>query len=186
MKIAATITPNAIVARAAGCAPGRERDGDRGRGDHRQHAGRVGAGLGVDIGPEEHRHDEADRGEDQHQRAGRPRPVGRHAVARQVARHDVEQAGHRRRAGEPEDQDRADVVDRAEARRRDARGRGRPARGRWPRRPPRTPLRGISSVVTKLLAISSTLMIDGGGRQQLVGVADAARRAAPACRSDRP
>ena len=54
-------------------------------------------------------------GEDQHQRPRGPGPLRRHAVARQVARHDVQQPGHRRGAGEPEDQDRADVVDRAEA-----------------------------------------------------------------------
>ena len=45
----------------------------------------------------------------------RARPFGRHAVSRQIARHEIEQARQRRRAGEPENGDRADVVDRAEA-----------------------------------------------------------------------
>ena len=53
-------------------------------------------------------------GEDQYERPHGPRPLGRHAVAGQVARHEVQQAGHRRGAGEPEDQDGAEVVDRAE------------------------------------------------------------------------
>jgi len=42
------------------------------------------------------------------------RPIGGHPVPRQIARHDVQQPGHRGRPGEPEDQDRADVVDRPE------------------------------------------------------------------------
>ena len=48
------------------------------------------------------------------ERPRRARPFGRHAVPRQVARHEVQQARHRRRAGEPQDGDRADVVDGAE------------------------------------------------------------------------
>ena len=85
--------------------------------------------------------------------------LGGHAVAGQVARHDVEQAGHRRGAGEPEDQDRADVVDRAEAvAEQIVREEGQRAAVRL-RRPPRTAAWGISRVVTRLLGISSTLMI---------------------------
>ena len=57
---------------------------------------------------------DADRGVDQHDRAHRAAPFRGHAVAGQVAGHDVDQPGHRRRAGEPQDQDGADVVDGAE------------------------------------------------------------------------
>ena len=84
-----------------------------GRHQH-QHAGRVRAALGVDVGLEEHGDEERDRGEEQHQRPRRPGPFRRHAVARQVARHQVQQPGHRRRAGEPQDGDGAQVVDGAE------------------------------------------------------------------------
>ena len=65
--------------------------------------------------PEGDRDADADRGVDQHDRAHGPAPLRRHAVAGQVARHDVDQAGHRRGAREPQDQDAADVVDGAEA-----------------------------------------------------------------------
>ena len=81
----------------------RQGHGDRGRGDQHQHAGGVGAALGVDVGVEDHGDHEGDRGEDEHQRPGGARPVGGHAVAGQVAGHEVEQPGHRRGAGEPED-----------------------------------------------------------------------------------
>ena len=53
-------------------------------------------------------------GEDQHQRPHRLGPLRRHPEAGQVARHQVEQAGHRRRSGEPQDGDGAEVVERAE------------------------------------------------------------------------
>ena len=54
------------------------------------------------------------RREERDERPGGPRPFGRHAVARQVPGHEVEQARHGRGAGEPQDRDRADVVDGAE------------------------------------------------------------------------
>ena len=91
-----------------------QRDRDRRRRHQHEDAGGVGAALRIDVGLEEDRHDERDAGEDQHERPHRLRPLRRHAVARQVARHEVEQAGHRRRAGEPQDGDRAEVVERAE------------------------------------------------------------------------
>ena len=94
-----------------------------------------------------------------HERPGRARPLGRHAVARQVARHQVQQAGHRRRAGEPEDRDRADVVDACRSRCRGARAPGTRARGRRPGRRAGTPPPESARVVTKLLPISITLMI---------------------------
>ena len=55
--------------------PGRERHGDGGRGHQDQHAGGVGAALGVDVGPEDERDDEGDGREDQHQRPGGARPL---------------------------------------------------------------------------------------------------------------
>ena len=91
--------------------------GDRERRGHHhgEDAGGVGAGLGVDVGAEQDRDDDRDGGVDQHDGADRARPVRGHAVAGQVARHDVDQPGHRRGAGEPQDEDRADVVGGAEA-----------------------------------------------------------------------
>ena len=86
-----------------------------GGGHQHQHAGGVGAALRVDVGLEHHRHQEGDGGEHQHQRPHGPGPLRRHAVARQVARDEVQQPGHRRRPGEPEDGDGAEVVDGAEA-----------------------------------------------------------------------
>ena len=74
-------------------------------------------------------------GVDQHHRADRPAPLRRHAVGRQVARHDVDQPGHRRGAGEPEDQHAADVVDGAERLAELLVGQDRPAHGRWPAPP---------------------------------------------------
>ena len=95
-------------------APLGQGDRDRGRGHQRQHTGGVGAGLGVDVGLERDGDDRGDDGEDQHQRAGGAGPVRRHPVAGQVAGHDVEQPGHGRGAGEPQDPDGGDVVDGAE------------------------------------------------------------------------
>ena len=132
------------------------------------------------------RDEDRDRHEDQHQRPHRPRPLRRHAVARQVARHDVEQPGHRRGAGEPQDRDRRDVVDRAEglaqvlvreirqraAVRRAAASRTRPA--------------GSGSWWRGWRAAGSTLMISGGGGEQLAGVADPAGRASRTCPSASP
>ena len=86
-------------------------------------------------------------------------PLGRHAVARQILRHQVQQADHRRGAGEPQDRDGADVVDRAEGlaevlvrevRERAAVGRAALAQ---------TASAGISIVVTMLLPTSITLII---------------------------
>ena len=86
-------------------------------------------------------------------------PLRRHAVAGQILRHQVQQPGHRRGAGEPEDRDRADVVDGAEHLAemlvREVRQRapvGRTALGE-------TASAGISIVVTMLLATSITLMM---------------------------
>ena len=87
------------------------------------------------------------------------RPVRGHAVAGQVARHDVEQARHGGGAGEPEDADRRDVVDRAEALAEEVVrevGQGA-AVGR--RRPAGTLRRGMSRVVTSEEPMSRTLMM---------------------------
>ncbi len=92
----------------------RERHRDRRRGHQDEDAGRVGATLCLDVGVEDDRDDESDEGEEHDERTGGPRPLGRHAVARQVTRHEVEEPGHRRRAGKPENGDRAQVVGRAE------------------------------------------------------------------------
>ena len=103
--------------------------------------------------PERDRDHDADRGVDQHDRPHRPAPFRRHAVAGQVAGHDVDQAGHRRGAGEPEDQDAADVVDGAEALAELlVRQVGQRPAVRL-RRPAANSSGGISTVVMKLVAI---------------------------------
>ncbi len=89
--------------------------GDGGGGDEHQDARRVGAALGVDVGVEDPRHRERDAGEHQDQGTHGGRPLRGHAVAREVAREEVEHAGHRGRAGEPQDRDRGDVVHGPEA-----------------------------------------------------------------------
>ena len=58
-------------------------------------------------------------------------PVRCHAVARQVARDQVEHAGHRRGAGEPQDRDGARRRTPCRSRCRGSRAPGRPAPGRW-------------------------------------------------------
>ena len=128
------------------------------------------------------RDDDRDAGEDHDQRTVRARPFRRHAVARQIARHEVQQPGHRRRAGEPQDRDRRQVVDACRSRCPGARARGRRARGRRPARRAGTPPAGISTAVTKLLAISITLMISAAVEQQLLGVPDPSRRRLLRCR----
>ena len=137
--------------------------------DQHEHAGGVRAALRLDVGIERDRHHERDEREDDDQRPVRARPFRRHAVARQIAGHEVEQPGERRRAGEPQHRDRADVVHGAE---RGAEVLVREVGERASRR--RTarhaaPSPGISTVVTTLLTISSTLMIS------------AAREAASSC-----
>ena len=149
-------------------------DGDRdGAGDHhRQDAGGVGAGLGVDVGLEDDGDDDADRRVDEDDRPDRAAPLRRHAVAGQVARHDVDQAGHRRGAGEPQDQDAADVVGGAEHLAERARAPGRPAPGRWPRRPSSNSSGGISTVVMKLVSEQVDAHDQRGSGEQLAGVPD--------------
>ena len=92
----------------------RDHRGERHRRHQHEHASRVRAGLVVDVRLEDERHQETDGGDDQHDRPAGARPLRRHAVAREVARNQVQQTGHRGRAGEPEDGDRRDVVERAE------------------------------------------------------------------------
>jgi hypothetical protein len=95
-------------------APGGERHGDGRRRDEHEDAGRVRAALRVDAGVEDHRDQEGGRGEHEDERSHGPGPGRRHPVPGKVARHQVEQPGHGRRPGEPEDRDRRDVVHRAE------------------------------------------------------------------------
>src|SRR5207249_7620992 len=45
-----------------------------------------------------------DRGEDEHERTNRARPIRRHPVAREIAGHDIEHTCHRRSPGEPKNQ----------------------------------------------------------------------------------
>src|SRR5947209_6835925 len=92
----------------------RKSHGHRRRTHQDEHARRVSPALRVNVRLEDDRHREGHRREDQDERARRLRPVRGHPVARQVARHDVQQPGHRRRAREPEDQDCAHVVNGAE------------------------------------------------------------------------
>src|SRR6185437_16620515 len=51
----------------------------------------VRAALRIDVRAEEERDQERDGGEEQHQRPRRLRPLGRHAVPRQIARHEIQQ-----------------------------------------------------------------------------------------------
>ena len=107
------------------------------------------------------------RGEQRHERPRRARPLGRHAVPRQVARHQIQQAGHRRCAGEPEDGDRADVVDRAEQLAEVVvRQVGQRAADASP--PSANASGGMSSVVTIELPISSTLMMSAAVRSSFL------------------
>ena len=68
-----------------------EEDGDRGGRHEREHAGGIRPRLLVDVGAEGERHDGGDERQDEHERPRRAGPVRRHAVAGQVAGHDVEQ-----------------------------------------------------------------------------------------------
>ena len=97
-------------------APRADRHRERRRAHQHQHAGGIRAALRLDIGAEDQRHDDVDAGDDDDERPVRARPFGRHAVLRQVARHEIQEPGERRRAGEPENGDRARVVQRAERR----------------------------------------------------------------------
>ena len=63
--------------------------GDAGTGHQHQHAGGVGAALGADVGVEDPGHEQVDDREQQHQRPNGPGPLRRHAVARQILRHEV-------------------------------------------------------------------------------------------------
>src|SRR5919107_1128736 len=96
-------------------APSSQGHRDGRRGHHGQDAGGVGSGLGVHIGLEDDRDRHSNGGVDQPQRSYCPPPLRHHAVARQVARHYVQKTCHRRRPREPQDRDRAQVVDRAES-----------------------------------------------------------------------
>ena len=84
---------------------------------------------------EDDRDEERAEGEDQHQRTHGAGPVRGHPVPGQVARDQVQQAGHRRRAGEPQDRNRRGVVHAAEGASRGTHGPGRPAPARWPTHP---------------------------------------------------
>jgi hypothetical protein len=95
-------------------AAGGHRDRERGRDHHRQDPGGVRARLGLDVGPEDDGGDHAQGGVDEHHRPHGTAPLRRHPVAGQVAGDDVDQPGHGRRPGEPQDQDGADVIDGAE------------------------------------------------------------------------
>ena len=111
------------------------------------------------------------------ERPRRPRPFRRHAVARQVARHEVQQAGHRRRAGEPQNRDRAEVVDRAERLAevlvREVRQRAAVGLAALLRTPPA----GSAASVTNAAADEQHAHDERRRAQQLLRVADAARRA---------
>ena len=93
---------------------GGDGNGHRRTGHEGQHAGGIGAGLGVYIGAEGQRDHQRDHHEHQHQRAIGAGPVRGHAVPGQIAWQDVQQARHRARTREPQDGDGADVVDGAE------------------------------------------------------------------------
>ena len=106
---------NPTIGRGLRCADRGYQHGEGGRDHHREDPGRVGACLGIDVGLEPDGDQDADRRVDEHDGSDGAAPFGGHAVGGQVARHDVDQPGHRGCAGEPQDQDGADVVDRAES-----------------------------------------------------------------------
>ena len=87
--------------------------GDRGTGHEHEHAGGIGAALRRHIGVECPGDEEVDRREGENQRPVSRRPFRCHTVPRQIPRHHVQQSRHRRGPGKPENEDRADVVDRA-------------------------------------------------------------------------
>ena len=97
-------------------APQGERRRERGGQDQHQHAGGVGTALRLDVGAEDQRDHDVDGEQHEDQRPRERSPARRHAEARQVARDEVQEPRHGRRAREAEDQDRRDVVDGAEAR----------------------------------------------------------------------
>ena len=94
----------------------RERHRDGCRGDQHQYAGRIGAALGIHVGLEDDRDEEGNRSEHEHEGANGASPGRRHAIPREVPRHEVEESRHRGGSGEPEDADRGDVIDGAENR----------------------------------------------------------------------
>ena len=139
--------------------PGRQRHRDTGAGEEHEDAGRVGAALTVDARVEDPGDQERRAGQDQDQRPDRAGPLRRHAVARAGS------AGSGS-ACRPSPRRRRTRGSRSSRRRTSCRRRcrgtrapGRPARGRWPGRRPRTAPAGISSVVTNELVTRKTLII---------------------------
>jgi hypothetical protein len=86
--------------------PGSEGNCDSCGRDDDKNPGGVGAALGVYVGTEDDRDDERAQNEDQYQGTYGPGPLGSHPVAGQVARDQVQQTRHRRRAGKPQDRNR--------------------------------------------------------------------------------
>src|SRR5947209_5119722 len=89
-----------------------EVDGNRdGSGSNQdQDTSRVGAPLRIDISVKEPGDYERDGDKDEHERTIGARPLRRHAEAWEIARDEVQQAGHGGCAGEGKDEDGADVV----------------------------------------------------------------------------
>ena len=150
------------------CPQSRQRDGNRCRCDENQNACCVGTSLRIDVGFEQHRDEERNRREQHDERPRRFRPFRRHAVARQIARYQIEQAGHRRRARKPQNRDGADVVDRPEHIRRGNGGQGRTAHVPTPLPPRETPPAGSACVVTIELPMSMTLMMSAAVRRSFL------------------
>ena len=64
-------------------------------GEHEdEHSGGVGASLGLDVGAKDQRDDDIDDEQDEDERPPKGSPARGHAKAGQVARDEVEQAGH--------------------------------------------------------------------------------------------
>ncbi len=91
-------------------------DGDGGRRHQDQHSRRVCARLLVDVRIEYQRDEKGDERENKHEGPDRAGPQRGHPVARQVARHQVQQARERARTGEPQDRDGREVVEGTEPR----------------------------------------------------------------------
>ena len=103
------------IQRARAClAPECERHGDRGREHEHEDARRVRAALRVHVGPKRERDDDVEREDedDEGPRAGDPRRG--HPEPGKVAGDQVQDARHRGGAGEPQDRDRGEVVERPE------------------------------------------------------------------------
>ena len=86
--------------------------GQRCRKDEHEYAGRISSCLAIDAGAKHQGHGKVDNKEHHHQRTGLLDPLRSHAEPGQIARDQMQEPSHRGSAGEPQNQDGADVVER--------------------------------------------------------------------------